>query len=66
MRSSPILKVMMAIALIYGLSSEGLDRLWEAHILANFTFPSIGGLEPVVWFGLINVVQTLLVIIAAE
>jgi len=65
-RSSPILKVMLAIALIYGLSSEGLDRLWEAHILANFTFPSIGGLEPVVWFGLINVVQTLLVIIAAE
>jgi DHA3 family tetracycline resistance protein-like MFS transporter len=57
---------MMAIALIYGLSSEGLDRLWEAHILANFTFPSIGGLEPVVWFGFINVVQTLLVIIAAE
>ena len=65
-RGSPILKVMMAIALIYGLSSEGLDRLWEAHILANFTFPSIGGLEPVVWFGFINVVQTLLVIIAAE
>jgi DHA3 family tetracycline resistance protein-like MFS transporter len=65
-RSSPILKVMMAIALIYGLSSEGLDRLWEAHILANFTFPSIGGLEPVVWFGIINVVQTILVIIAAE
>ena len=65
-RSSPILKVMMAIALIYGLSSEGLDRLWEAHFLANFTFPSVGGLEPVVWFGFINVAQTLLVIVAAE
>jgi DHA3 family tetracycline resistance protein-like MFS transporter len=65
-RSNSILKVMMAIALIYGLSSEGLDRLWEAHILANFTFPSIGGLEPVVWFGFINVVETLLIIVAAE
>ncbi len=65
-RGSPILKVMMAIALIYGLSSEGVDRLWEAHILANFSFPSIGGMEPVVWFGFINLVQTLLVIVTAE
>jgi len=65
-RGRPVLMVMMAIAFIYGLSSEGLDRLWEAHFLANFTFPSIGQFEPVVWFGFINVLQLLLVIVATE
>ena len=65
-RSSQILMLMMAIALIYGLASEGLDRLWEAHMLANFIFPAEGVLEPIVWFGLINIVQMLLTIIITE
>lgn len=34
--------------------SEGVDRLWAAHILENFTLPPLGELEPVVWFGIIN------------
>lgn len=65
-RGRSILTLMMAIALIYGLSSEGLDRLWEAHFLANFEFPAVGDLEPVVWFGLINAVQLVLVISVTE
>ncbi len=63
---SHILTIMMAIGLIYGLSSEGLDRLWEAHLLANFVFPSEGILEPVVWFGIINMVQITLTIVFTE
>ncbi len=65
-RASQILILMMAIALIYGLASEGLDRLWEAHMLTNFIFPAEGILEPVVWFGLINIVQILLTIAITE
>jgi DHA3 family tetracycline resistance protein-like MFS transporter len=65
-RGSHILTIMMAIGLIYGLSSEGLDRLWEAHLLANFVFPSEGILEPVVWFGIINMVQITLTIVFTE
>lgn len=65
-RGRAILQIMMVIALVYGLSSEGLDRLWEAHLLTNFTFPTIGNLEPVIWFGLINLVQIILVILATE
>ncbi len=65
-RSSQILMLMMAIALIYGLASEGLDRLWEAHMLANFIFPTEVILEPVVWFGIINIVQILLTIVVTE
>lgn len=65
-RSRPILILMMLIALIYGLSSEGLDRLWQAHFLENIAFPAIGDLEPVVWFGLLGIGQMILTIAAAE
>jgi DHA3 family tetracycline resistance protein-like MFS transporter len=65
-RGRPLLSLMLVIAAIYGLSSEGLDRLWEAHFLANFSFPTIGGLQPVIWFGIINLVQMLLVIVSTE
>lgn len=53
-RGRPLLMLILSIALFFGLSSEGLDRLWEAHILENFTFPAVGNLEPVVWFGIIS------------
>jgi len=59
-RGRPLLMLILSIALFFGLSSEGLDRLWEAHILENFTFPAAGNLEPVVWFGIIGVATLLL------
>lgn len=65
-RGRPVLTLMMLIALIYGLSSEGLDRLWQAHFLANIAFPAVGDLEPIVWFGLIGMVQMVLTIGVAE
>lgn len=65
-RGRPLLILMLAVATIYGLSSEGLDRLWEAHFLANFSFPGFADLDPVIWFGLINVGTLLLSIIATE
>ncbi len=53
-RRSPLLITILLIALIVGLSSEGLDRLWEAHLLDSFALPGIGNLEPIYWFALIN------------
>ena len=53
-RARSLLMRAMAIMLFAGLASEGVDRLWEAHLLAGFTFPSLGGLDAVVWFGIIN------------
>lgn len=55
-RGRDTLIVIMLIAIIFGLSSEGRDRLWQAHLLTNFTFPQIGGMTAVTWFGLIEVV----------
>jgi DHA3 family tetracycline resistance protein-like MFS transporter len=65
-RERPLLLVFLGIAAAVGASSEGYDRLWEAHFLASFTFPSLGALEPIVWFGIFNGVGLLLGIAAAE
>ncbi len=53
-RKSTLLVTILAIALVYGLYSEALDRLWEAHIIDTFTLPAIGSLDTVIWFGIIN------------
>ena len=65
-RGRPILITILLIALLYGLYSEGFDRLWTAHFLTNFTFPTLGQFKPVVWFGILSVVGTLLTLGATE
>lgn len=59
------LMVMLGISFFYGLYSEGLDRLWIAHILKNTSLPSIG-LKPIIWVGLINGLAMITSIIAVE
>ncbi|GAC1315285.1 MAG: tetracycline efflux MFS transporter TetA(P) [Ktedonobacteraceae bacterium] len=59
-RRSTVLITILCIGLFYGLYSEGFDRLSTAHLLANFTFPSLGQLQPVVWFGIIAAAETLI------
>jgi len=53
-RGQPILLLLLGLAGVLGAASEGFDRLWEAHLLLNFTLPAIGSLSPVSWFGLID------------
>ena len=65
-RGRPTLITILAIGVFFGLSSEGPDRLWEAHLLKNFTFPELWQFEYVVWFGLIRAVEMLLSITAVE
>jgi len=65
-RGRPILITILLIALLYGLYSEGFDRLWTAHFLTNVTFPTLGQFKPVVWFGILSVVGTLLTLGATE
>jgi DHA3 family tetracycline resistance protein-like MFS transporter len=66
MRRNPLLLAFVGIAAAAGASSEGFDRLWEAHLLGSFTFPAIGSLQPVVWFGILNAVGALLGIAAIQ
>ena len=65
-RRRPILRVIMAISLVVGLYSEGYDRLWTPHLLDNFTFPLLFGLQPIVWFGIISAGSSLFSIAATE
>ncbi|MBA3470957.1 MAG: MFS transporter [Herpetosiphonaceae bacterium] len=65
-RGRPLLITLLAISAVAGMASEGFDRLWQNHLLVNFSFPSLGGLDPVVWFGIINAGAMLISIVAVE
>ncbi|HEX5938860.1 MAG TPA: MFS transporter [Dehalococcoidia bacterium] len=65
-RRSAVLPAILAIAAIAGAASEGLDRLTDVHFLQNYTFPELGGADPIVWFGLISAGALLMSIAAAE
>jgi len=65
-KKSSVLPWILLIGVFFGLASEGLDRLKEMHFLTNFTFPSLGNLKPVVWFGIINAMAMVLGIAATE
>ena len=65
-RRRPVLLTILGVALIYGLSSEGYDRLWTAHMLKDVPFPTLGHLQPVVWFGLLSLGSAPLAISATE
>jgi MFS transporter, DHA3 family, tetracycline resistance protein len=65
-RIRPMLVTILLIGLCYGLYSEGVDRLSTAHLLADYTIPAIGQFKPVVWFGVISVVSTLIALVASE
>lgn len=65
-RRSPILLTLLGVAAFYGMSSEGFDRLWEAHLLLDVRLPSLGTLNPVLWFSIILIVAQLLSIGTTE
>ncbi|MGD6854965.1 MFS transporter [Bacillus infantis] len=56
-KGHPVLAGMAGIALMWGLASEGFDRLWAAHFLGDI---QLAGSSAVLWFGLINGIALLL------
>ena len=65
-RARPVLLILLAVAVFSGMSEEGFDRLYAKHFLDGLGLPSLGALEPVVWFGVINAGALVLSYIAAE
>lgn len=65
-RRSPLLLLIAAIAFVLGASDEGFDRLWEAQFLVEVGVPRFGGLDQVVWFGVLAAGSTLLAILVAQ
>ena len=56
-RARQILLVILLATVIHGAFSEGFDRLWTAHLLAQFDLPPLGELNEIVWFGIISAVS---------
>lgn len=55
-RARPVLVTILVIAVVYGLFSEGFDRLFTPFLLDSFELPAIGALDSVTWWGIINAV----------
>ncbi|MFL5958859.1 MAG: MFS transporter [Gaiellaceae bacterium] len=51
-RAAPVIVLLVAVAVFTGASSEGFDRLKEAHFLRDLGLPAVGHLSAVVWFGI--------------
>jgi DHA3 family tetracycline resistance protein-like MFS transporter len=64
-RSRPTLLAILGIAAFGGMWTESYDRLWQAHLIEDIGLPSLGGLDPVVWFGILGIVGTVLAIVVA-
>ncbi|MEM9955335.1 MAG: MFS transporter [Chloroflexota bacterium] len=62
-RQQPVLKSVIWIGIIIGVSAGGFDALYPRHIVENFEIPLI---EPVVWFGVMSAGVMLLTIPALE
>jgi MFS family permease len=54
-RGHHVLLLIVAITFFAGAASEGLDRLWEAHLLTDVGLPELWGMDPVLWFGVFNI-----------
>lgn len=65
-RSRPVLLAILGISALGGMWSESYDRLWQAHVIRDVGLPTLGGFEPVVWFGLFGIVGLLLAIAVAR
>ncbi len=65
-RGSRFLLLILLATVFHGAFSEGFDRLWTAHLLASYTFPPLGELDQIVWFGIISAVSMPLCLAATE
>ena len=65
-RKRPVLGTILWIGFIYGLYSEGFDRLWVKHMLENYTLPTWLGMTEITWNGVVRIGGMLLSVAAAE
>jgi DHA3 family tetracycline resistance protein-like MFS transporter len=65
-RQRPALMAILGVGLIYGLYSEGWDRLWVKYLVDNFTLPSLFGMNQVAFFGLLRAGGMLLSILVTR
>jgi len=65
-RARPALMAVLGVGFIYGLYSEGWDRLWVKYLVDNFTLPSIFGMNEVAFLGFLRAGGMLLSILVTN
>ncbi|MET3288349.1 UNVERIFIED_CONTAM: MFS family permease [Brevibacillus sp. OAP136] len=65
-RRQPVLLAILVVTIFSGAASEGYDRLWEAHVIADIGFPADIPLSMAIWFGIISVLSTFVSLIAVQ
>jgi DHA3 family tetracycline resistance protein-like MFS transporter len=65
-RTHPVLWIIILIALFEGMYSEGYDRLFAPFLIESFEFPTLAGLDAVIWWGVLSAGATVLAFIALE
>ncbi|MEJ5223324.1 MAG: MFS transporter [Anaerolineales bacterium] len=65
-RARPALMAVLGVGLIYGLFSEGWDRLWVKYLVDTFPLPNLFGMNEVAFFGLLRAGGMLLSIAATH
>jgi MFS transporter, DHA3 family, tetracycline resistance protein len=61
-----VLLTVIVTGIIYGTFSEGFDRLWTPFLINNFSFPTLGNLKPVVWFGILAMMANILAMVTVR
>lgn len=57
-RRSRVLMLLVIVTLALGASSEGWDRLYQAHLLRDLRLAAVGRLSPAGWLAVIGLVQS--------
>ena len=65
-RQRPALMAVLGVGFIYGLYSEGWDRLWVKYLVDNFSLPTFLGLNQVAFFGFLRASGMLLSILVTR
>ena len=65
-RGRPVVWMLVLVGVVFGVFSEGIDRLGEAHFLNTFGLPAWPDVSAVVWIGAIEAGGMILSIIAAQ
>ncbi len=58
-RAQQLLILMLLVTAVFGMFSEGLDRLFTPYLIERFEFPALADLDTVVWWGVIAAVGNL-------
>ncbi len=65
-RANRIVLWILVITFIVAGFGETFGKLWQAHILENFTLPSLGDFDDIIWFGIISGVFMPVTLLATE